>query len=162
MAQVCGRIVWSTGAVMVDINNDGWLDMYICNSGHINNDNRRNKLYINNHDLGFTESAKQYGLDHSGFCTQASFFDYDLDGDLDCFIINNSPLPFSSLNYAAMRDTDISQWNVDDNMKGGGNHLYQNNNNRFTEVTKKAGLPYRSYQFWFGHFSRRYQWRLLP
>lgn len=132
--------MWSTGVTMVDINSDGWLDIYICNSGHINDGNRRNKLYINNHDLSFTESAKQYGLDHSGFCTQASFFDYDLDGDLDCFLINNSPLPFSSLNYAAMRDTSISQWNVADNLKGGGNHLYRNDNNYFSEVTKEAGL----------------------
>src|SRR5258705_2073889 len=143
--------MWSTGATMVDINNDGWLDIYVCNSGHMYDGNRRNKLYINNHNLSFTESAKEYGLDHSGFCTQASFFDYDLDGDLDCFLINNSPLPFSSLNYAAMRDTDISQWNVADNLKGGGNHLYRNDLSpstgrgkgeaaHFTKVTKEAGL----------------------
>ena len=61
----------------------------------------RNKLYINNHRSDFYRiSSAVYGLDHSGFCTQASFFDYDMDGDLDCLIINNSPLPFSSLNYA--------------------------------------------------------------
>ncbi len=132
--------MWSTGVVMADINNDGWLDIYVCNSGHMKDGNRRNKLYINNHDLSFTESASHYGLDHTGFCTQASFFDYDLDGDLDCFLINNSPLPFSSLNYASMRDIDISQWNVDDNLKGGGNHLYRNDNNHFNEVTKEAGL----------------------
>src|SRR5687767_179845 len=132
--------MWSTGVVMADINNDGWLDIYVCNSGHMKDGNRRNKLYLNNHDLSFTESASHYGLDHAGFCTQASFFDYDLDGDLDCFLINNSPLPFSSLNYASMRDIDISQWNVDDNLKGGGNHLYRNDNNHFKEVTKEAGL----------------------
>jgi hypothetical protein len=148
--------MWSTGVVMADINNDGWLDVYVCNSGHINDGNRRNKLYINNRNLSFTESAAKYGLDHSGFCTQASFFDYDMDGDLDCFIINNSPLPFSSLNYAGLRDTDIAQWNVADNLKGGGNHLFRNDGPpslgggqgevggrgeiHFTEVTKEAGL----------------------
>ncbi|MBC7947448.1 MAG: VCBS repeat-containing protein [Chitinophagaceae bacterium] len=138
--------MWSTGAALVDINNDGWLDMYVCNSGHINDGNRRNKLYINNRDLSFTEASKEYGLDHSGFCTQSSFFDYDMDGDLDCFLINNSPLPFSSLNYAGMRDTEISKWNVADNLKGGGNHLFRNDPNPgtgkpfFTEVTKEAGL----------------------
>ena len=104
--------MWSTGVVMADINDDGWLDIYICNSGHMSDGNRKNKLYINNHNLTFTERSREYGLDHSGYCTQASFFDYDLDGDLDCFIINNSPLPFSSLNYAGMRDADISQWEV--------------------------------------------------
>ena len=132
--------MWSTGVVLVDINNDGWLDIYICNSGRINDGHRLNKLYINNHDLSFTEQAKAYGLDHSGFCTQASFFDYDLDGDLDCLLINNSPLPFSSLNYGSMRDASIEQWNVNEELKGGGNHLYRNEKNYFTEVTKEAGL----------------------
>ena len=132
--------MWSTGVVLVDINNDGWLDIYICNSGHINDGNRTNKLYINNHDLTFTESAAKYGLNISGYCTQASFFDYDMDGDLDCFIINNSPIPFSSLSYGNMRDTDIANWNVAGNLKGGGNHLYRNDGNHFTEVTKQAGV----------------------
>ena len=132
--------MWSTGVAMVDINNDGWLDIYICNSGRINDGHRLNKLYINNRDLSFTESAKAYGLDHSGFCTQASFFDYDLDGDLDCLLINNSPLPFSSLNYGSMRDASVDQWNVNEELKGGGNHLYRNEKNFFTEVTKEAGL----------------------
>ena len=132
--------MWSTGVAMVDINNDGWLDIYICNSGRINDGHRLNKLYVNNQDLSFTESAKAYGLDHSGFCTQASFFDYDLDGDLDCLLINNSPLPFSSLNYGSMRDASVDQWNVNEELKGGGNHLYRNEKNFFTEVTKEAGL----------------------
>ncbi len=132
--------MWSTGVTFVDVNADGWLDIYVCNSGHINDGNRRNKLYINNHNLTFSEAAKQYRLDISGFCTQASFLDYDMDGDLDCFIINNSPIPFSSLNYANMRDVDISKWNVDDKLKGGGNHLFKNNNGHYIEVTKQAGL----------------------
>jgi enediyne biosynthesis protein E4 len=132
--------MWSTGATMVDINADGWLDIYICSSGHMKDGRRKNKLYINNHNNTFTEEAKQYGLDISGYCTQASFFDYDMDGDLDCFVINNSPIPFSSLNYADMRDVDISKWQVDDNLKGGGNHLFKNDNGHFTEVTKEAGL----------------------
>ena len=85
--------MWSTGVVLVDINHDGWLDIYVCNSGHMSSGNRRNKLYINNHNLTFTESAREYGLDISAYSTQVSFFDYDLDGDLDCFLINNSPIP---------------------------------------------------------------------
>ncbi|MEP6711432.1 MAG: FG-GAP-like repeat-containing protein [Ferruginibacter sp.] len=132
--------MWSTGVTMADVNGDGWLDIYVCNSGHINDGNRKNKLYINNHDLSFTESSAKYSLDISGYCTQASFFDYDMDGDLDCIIVNNSPIPFGSLNYAGMRDADISKWNVPDNLKAGGNHLYRNDNGHFKEVTRDAGL----------------------
>ena len=132
--------MWSTGVVMADVNGDGWLDIYVCNSGHMKSGHRRNQLYINNHNNTFTERAKEYGLDISGYCTQASFFDYDGDGDLDMFLINNSPIPFSSLNYADMRDLEVSKWNVSENLKGGGNHLYRNDNGHFTEVTKEAGL----------------------
>ncbi|MDQ6608355.1 MAG: VCBS repeat-containing protein [Bacteroidota bacterium] len=132
--------MWSTGVTMVDINADGWLDIYVCNSGHLKDGNRRNKLYINNHNNTFTESAKQYGLDVSGYCTQASFFDYDLDGDLDCFIINNSPIPINTLGYTNRRDVPDAQWPVADFLKGGGDHLYRNDNGRYTEVTKQAGI----------------------
>ena len=87
--------MWCTGVTLADVNSDGWLDIYICSPGIYSKGSRRNKLYINNHDLTFTEAAKQYGLDYSGYCTQATFFDYDMDGDLDCFIINNSPIPLA-------------------------------------------------------------------
>ncbi len=132
--------MWSTGATFADINADGWLDLYICNSGHVSTGHRRNKLYINNRNNSFTEAAAQYGLDHSGYSTQSVFFDYDGDGDLDCFIINNSPLPFSTINYAEMRDKSIDQWNVDESLKGGGNHLFRNDKGFYREVTAEAGL----------------------
>ncbi len=132
--------MWSTGVVFVDINNDGWLDIYVCNSGNMTNGNRRNKLYINNHDLTFTESAAKYGLDHKGYSTQVSFFDYDMDGDLDCFIIDNSPIPVNQLGYSNKRDMPENEWKVGDFLKGGGNHLYRNDNGFFKEVTKEAGI----------------------
>lgn len=132
---------WSTGVVFVDINGDGWLDIYVCNAGNMfNPELRKNQLFINNHDLTFTESAAKYGLDNDGYSTQASFFDYDLDGDLDCFIVNNSPIPVNTLNYANMRDLPLQQSNVPDFLKGGGDHLYRNDNGHFTEVTKAAGI----------------------
>ncbi|MFI5153303.1 MAG: VCBS repeat-containing protein [Chitinophagales bacterium] len=131
---------WSTGVTLVDINHDGWLDIYICNSGHMLTDHRKNQLYINNHDLTFTESAAAYGLDHSGYCTQAAFFDYDLDGDLDCFLIDNSPIPFNTLSYANMRDSAASAWKVPEQYQGGGNHLLRNDGGHFTEVTRDAGI----------------------
>ena len=96
--------------MFVDINNDGWLDIYVCNSGHMSNGNRRNKLYINNHNNTFTEAAHQYGLDHKGYTTQVSFFDYDMDGDLDCFIIDNSPIPVNQLAFNNNRDLPDSAW----------------------------------------------------
>ena len=132
--------MWSTGVVMVDINSDGWLDIYVCNSGHMQSGHRRNKLYINNKNLTFTESATQYGLDISAYTTQVSFFDYDLDGDLDCFMINNSPIPINTLGYSNRRELPDQQWPVANFLKGGGDHLFQNENNTFIEVTKKAGI----------------------
>src|SRR3954462_12569931 len=129
--------MWSTGAVMVDINNDGWLDLYVCNSGHMKNGNRRNKLYINNHNLSFTEEASKYGLDISAYSTQASFFDYDLDGDLDCFLINNSPMPINNLGYTNRRNVPDTAWPVANFLKGGGDHLYKNDHGHFTEVSQQ-------------------------
>jgi enediyne biosynthesis protein E4 len=132
---------WSTGVVFVDINGDGWLDIYLCNAGNmLDSALRKNQLYINNHNLTFKESAKEYGLDNDGYSTQASFFDYDLDGDLDCFMVNNSPIPVNTLNYANRRDLPSGNWQVADFLKGGGDHLYKNDNGRFIEVTKEAGL----------------------
>jgi hypothetical protein len=132
--------MWSTGAVMADVNGDGWLDIYECNSGHMKSGNRRNKLYINNHNLTFTESAAKYGLDISAYTTQVSFFDYDLDGDLDFFMINNSPMPINNLGYTNRRDLPDAEWPVADFLKGGGDHLYRNDNGHFVEVNKEAGI----------------------
>jgi hypothetical protein len=101
---------------------------------------RKNKLYINNHDLTFTESAAQYGLDIAAYTTQVSFFDYDNDGDLDCFMIDNSPIPVNTLNNSNRRDLPDAQWPVANFLKGGGDHLYRNDNGHFTEVTKEAGI----------------------
>ena len=142
--------MWSTGVVFVDINHDGWLDIYECNSGHMKNGNRRNKLYINNHlsastgnETGlvtFTESAAQYGLDFKAYTTHASFFDYDMDGDLDCFLINNSPIPINTIGTSNRRALPDEQWPVSEFLKGGGDHLYRNDNNFFNEVTQEAGI----------------------
>ena len=81
---------WCTGATMVDINGDGKMDIYICRSADANGKMRKNLLFINNGDLTFTEKAEEYGLADAGYSTQACFFDYDKDGDLDMFLINHS------------------------------------------------------------------------
>ncbi len=131
---------WNTGVTFADVNGDGWLDIYVCSSGHMSTGNRKNKLYINNHNLTFTESAAHYGLDISAYTTQVSFFDYDMDGDLDCFMINNSPIPVNQLDFANRRDLPEKEWPVANFLKGGGDHLFRNDNDHFIEVTKQAGI----------------------
>lgn len=132
---------WSTGVVFADINQDGWLDIFISNAGNmLNTDLRKNQLFINNKDLTFTESAEKYGLANSGYTTQVSFFDYDGDGDLDCFMINNSPIPVNTLNYANKRELPAQKWDVPDMLKGGGDHLYRNDGGKFMEVSQEAGI----------------------
>lgn len=131
---------WNTGVIFADVNGDGWLDIYVCSSGHMGTGTRKNKLYINNHDLTFTESAARFGLDIAAYTTQVSFFDYDLDGDLDCFMINNSPIPINQLNFANRRDLPDSAWKIADFLRGGGDHLFRNDNGFFTEVTRQAGI----------------------
>ena len=132
--------MWSTGATFVDINHDGFLDLYVCNSGHMINGNRQNKLYINQHNGTFKEEGALYGLDIKAYTTQASFFDYDLDGDLDCFIINNSPMPINTIGDSNRRNLPDGKWPVAAFLKGGGDHLYRNDNNKFIEVTMQAGI----------------------
>src|SRR5688500_701246 len=96
-AGVAGTADWCTGVTMADVNNDGYLDIY---TSSVNGKYRlqgHNELYINNHNGTFTESSTQYGLNFSGFTTQAAFFDYDHDGDLDCFLVNQSHSPHENI-----------------------------------------------------------------
>src|SRR6185295_18826690 len=87
---------WCTGATMADINDDGKLDIYICRSADGTPERRENLLFINNGDLTFSEKAREYGLANQGYSTQSAFFDYDKDGDIDCFIINHSLQKYTS------------------------------------------------------------------
>jgi hypothetical protein len=89
---------WSTGVSMADVNGDGMLDIYVCNSGDVKGDNRENELYINKDGQRFEEAAKAYGLDDRGLSTHAAFFDFDHDGDLDMFLLNNSFKAIGSFN----------------------------------------------------------------
>ncbi len=132
---------WNTGVVMADINGDGWLDIYICNAGYNKWKNKEgNALFINNHDLTFTDKAKEYGLDEKGYTTHAAFFDYDLDGDLDCYILNNSFIPVNTLNYSNKRELRAEDWPVEDFAKGGGDKLLRNNNGKFVDVSNAANI----------------------
>ncbi|MEY4936287.1 MAG: hypothetical protein RIS64_2646, partial [Bacteroidota bacterium] len=131
---------WSTGVVMVDINHDNLLDIYVCNAGYVNGVVPVNQLFINNGDLTFTEKAKEYGLDESGYSTHAAFFDYDGDGDLDCYILKNSFIPVNALGYSNNRTLRAKDWPVADFLKGGGDKLLKNEGGKFIDVSEAAGI----------------------
>ena len=139
-AGVAGTKQWSTGVVMVDINSDGFLDIYVCNAGIVSGDEQDNELFINNGDGTFTEEAELYNLADSGITTHAAFFDYDLDGDLDVYILNNSFIPITSLNYNDKRGLRDINWDVPSYLKGGGDKLLRNDNNFFTDVSEESGI----------------------
>jgi hypothetical protein len=139
-AGVSGTKAWSTGVVLVDINADGLLDIYVCNAGNIKGDDQKNELFINNGDLSFTEKAEHYNLADSGFTTHAAFFDYDKDGDLDVYMLNNSFIPVASLGYENKRDLRAEDWNVIEEIKGGGDKLFRNDNGIFTNVSEEANI----------------------
>ncbi|NER14641.1 CRTAC1 family protein [Leptobacterium flavescens] len=140
-AGVEGNKPWSTGVTMVDINQDGLLDIYVSNAGNMEGNNHNNDLYINNGDLTFTEKAVEYNLAETGFSTHASFFDYDKDGDLDAYILNNSNIPVSSLGYADQRETRAQDWeNVPEIFRGVGDLLLRNDGGKFTDVSEEAGI----------------------
>lgn len=139
-AGVDGKGKWGTGVVMVDINQDGLLDIYVCNAGYQKGIPQGNDLYINQGNLKFIESSKAYGLDDPGYTTHAAFLDYDKDGDLDCYILNNSFIPVNTLNYSNKRELRAEDWPVKDFLKGGGDKLLRNDEGKFVDVTKAAGI----------------------
>ncbi len=131
-AGVGGKKAWATGVTMVDINADGWLDIYVCNSGDLEGDNKQNELFINNQDGTFTEDAKSYGLDDKGFSTHAVFFDYDKDGDLDVYLLNNS--------YQAIGSFDLRRNERPKRDTLGGDKLMRNDGGVFVDVSEQAGI----------------------
>ena len=131
-AGVGGSKAWSTGVTMVDINADGLLDIYVCNSGDVQGDNKQNELYINNGDLTFTEKAEAYGLADKGYSTHASFFDYDKDGDLDVYLLNNS--------YQSIGSFDLRRNERPIRDELGGDKLLRNDGGHFTNVSEQAGI----------------------
>lgn len=125
---------WSSGAVMVDIDGDGWLDVYVCRTGpHKNPDMRTNRLFINQQGKGFKEEANAYGLDYTGHSTMAAFFDADRDGDLDCYLMTHPDQFRNRINLAeikALLDAGLME----------SDRFYRNDNGKFVDVSKQAGI----------------------
>ena len=125
---------WSSGIAIADVNNDGWMDIYISQGGPYSPTERKNLLYINQKDLTFKELATEYGLDDKGISTQSAFFDFDKDGDLDCLVMNENsyygidPVKF----YDILKDKE--------KLKLNSSQLYEQINGRFINITEKSGL----------------------
>ncbi|NNF01702.1 MAG: VCBS repeat-containing protein, partial [Bacteroidia bacterium] len=130
---------WNTGVLMWDANADGKLDIYVCRSGNDNlGKNRRNLLYINKGGESFEESAESFGLDDSGFSTQAYPFDFDNDGDLDLYLVNHR-IDFIKNSVFDFEDDKIIEFDSSD-------RLYRNNgDNTFTDVSQSAGIQNKSW-----------------
>ncbi|HVV55080.1 MAG TPA: VCBS repeat-containing protein, partial [Mucilaginibacter sp.] len=130
-AGVAGTADWCTGVTMADVNNDGYLDIYVCAVSGKLGFKGHNMLFINNHDGTFTERSAEYGLDFTGYSTQAAFFDYNHDGKLDCFLLNQS-------NHSADTYGDTSLRHKINKLAG--SRLFLNTGGHFTDVTQKAGI----------------------
>ena len=122
---------WKTGVTMADVNGDGLLDIYICYSGKLPADARRNQLFINKGNLKFVDEAKQYGLDDPSYSTQAAFFDYDNDGDLDMFLLNHNVKKIDNMELDKFRN-EVDPY--------AGSKLFRNDGGHFTDVSKEAGI----------------------
>ncbi len=124
---------FTTGVTMLDINNDGWLDIYVCKAGSLKSDEgRRNLLFVNQQNGTFNEEGKKWGIDDPGYTTQAYSLDYDKDGDLDLYVVN--------YRYDFKNNTKISGVIQSQIEEITSDQLYRNDGSHFTKVTGEAGI----------------------
>jgi enediyne biosynthesis protein E4 len=128
-AGVAGPEGWTSGVTMADVNGDGYIDIYVSAVSYLTMEGR-NILYLNNGDGTFTDRTAEYGLEHVGYSTQALFFDYDGDGDLDMYLLNHSVHTERGVSAAPQRDPHPRA----------GDRLFRNDGNRFVDVTAEAGI----------------------
>lgn len=140
-AGLAGRRGWKTGVTMADVNGDGLLDIYICYSGKGDANSRRNQLFINKGNLRFAEEAKQYGLDDDACSTQAVFFDYDIDGDLDMYLLNHNIRAYKNVELHHLK-TEYDPLAAD--------KLYRNDDGHFKDVSREAGISGNPISFGLG------------
>lgn len=133
---------WNSGVAIVDINNDGWMDLYVCATTHPDPEQRRNMLFVNqgldsSGEPTFKELAKQYNIDYDGNSIMAAFFDYDRDGDLDLYILENQKLNNVPTNY---------RLKIADGTAANNDRFFRNDgNDTFTDITLQAGIVYEGY-----------------
>jgi len=131
---------WHTGVNMVDINNDGWLDIYVCRAGPVQNEQqRRNLAFINQKDNTFSEQAEALGIDDGRHSVQSSFFDYDLDGDLDMYLLNHPSSDFKVGDFV-QHTKDVTSGKIQ------YDRFYENTGNGFVERTAEAGIKNFAYR----------------
>tara|TARA_B110000037_G_scaffold24189_2_gene27766 strand:- start:3113 stop:6454 length:3342 start_codon:yes stop_codon:yes gene_type:complete len=128
---VTGELTWTNGVTMVDINNDGWLDIYVCQLHGFNGIEGTNQLYVNNGDGTFVEKGAEYGLNIASYSQQAVFFDYDLDGDLDMYLLNQAVHTTNSYKTGTRRNEREPM---------SGDQLFQNTNGKFKDISENAGI----------------------
>lgn len=139
-AGIAGRKGWKTGVTIADVNADGLPDIYVCYSGR-DAGSRKNQLFINKGNLTFIDEAKKYGLDDDGCSTQAIFFDYDIDGDLDMYLLNH--------NIKAYKNVELSHLKTEyDSLAA--DKLYRNDDGHFVDVSKHAGISGNPISFGLG------------
>ncbi|MEO6347455.1 MAG: VCBS repeat-containing protein [Aquaticitalea sp.] len=130
-AGIEGNSSWNSGVAMADVNGDGLLDIYVCAVVGINGFHGHNELFINNGDNTFKESAQEYGLNFDTFSSSVAFFDYDMDGDLDMYLLNHAVHTQQSFGKADLRYQRNYQ---------SGDRLMRNDNGKFTDVSEEAGI----------------------